>query len=94
MANGASTGSLTLNIAGLPGRSERVGVGRTQGPLADALRGAGEYTIARALIEGLLDGSYFAPDPLVEGIELQIADAIIEVIAAADLCGPFIVNAG
>src|SRR5450631_4797489 len=68
-------------------------VGRTQGPLANHLRGAGEYGVTRALVERLLCRGHFAPDPLVIGIELQIAEAIVEAIATANLRGPFIVNA-
>src|SRR6266481_8097690 len=52
-------------------------------------------TIMRAwtLVELLLGRGYVPSYPFVEGVQLKVAEAIIEAIAAANLRGPFVVNA-
>src|SRR5216684_8595180 len=47
---------------------EGVRIGRAECPLPDVLRGAGEYAIARTLIEGLFCRCYFPSYPLVISI--------------------------
>ena len=50
-------------------------------------------TTSVTLVEELFFQPDFAPYPLVKGIQLKIAQAIVEVIAATDLGGPLVVNA-
>src|SRR5215472_10400061 len=73
---------------------ERMRIGCAERPRADELRRAGEHAVARTLVEGLLRRRHVAPQPFVVGVELDVADAVVEAIAAADLGGPFVVNAG
>src|SRR5258708_38268101 len=58
------------------------------------MRGAREHAIAGTLVEWLFERHDFAPNPLVEGIQLKIAQPVVEAVAAAHLRGPFVVNAG
>src|ERR1700730_702387 len=71
-----------------------VGIGPADSPLADHLSDASEYRITRSLVEGLFERKDLAPNPLVEGVELNVAQTIVEAITAANLGGPLVVNAG
>jgi len=62
--------------------------------IADVLGRAGVDVILGALIEGLERGRDVAPDPFVDGVELQGAEPVLDLIAAADLRRPFVGNAG
>src|ERR1700730_416998 len=79
----------------IAGGLEGVSIGPAHGPLLpDELRNTSEHTIARPFIEGLFERQDLAPHPLIEGVELNVANTVVESIAAAHLCGPFVVNAG
>ena len=74
-------GIIDAQHRGVARTTEGVGIGPADCPLANHLGGACKHGVAGAFIEGLLDRSYFASNPLVEGVQLEIAEAVVEVVA-------------
>src|SRR3984957_510785 len=73
----------------IAGAGAGMGVRRAELPMiADALARAGVEVVLGALVEGLERGRDIAPDPFVDGVELQRAEPVLDLIAAADLRGP------
>src|SRR5216683_58847 len=72
---------------------EGMGVGPADGPFADHLGCTGEHGVAGSFVEWLFGRGHVSPYPLIVGVELKIAETVIKAITAADLRGPFVVNA-